>query len=189
MGARLSPPSTARLTPPWPISSATFGPSPPFSSVARCAARSTGPPPSGFPTIVVTPCARSGCPCRNCARTRPSAACEWTSMKPGVTSRPFASMTRAAVTVQLSDRDDGSCPDTYVGGDPRITRAIHDAPVLDQDIERTAGLGGPPRTQKPRKQGESMPIEFATVMAQIVVAVGHEACFQRTERWTCLTDR
>ena len=57
-------------------------------------------------------------------------------MKPGVTRRSCASMRRAAVApARRADRGDAIAGDAEVGADPGVARAIHDACVVNQDIE------------------------------------------------------
>ena len=88
----------------------------------------------GVDTAVVTPCAISGWPWRNCSRFSPSPACEWTSMNPGVISRSAASITRAA---RAPGRRNRSYQAARIPMSARIQdcRAIHDATVLNQDIK------------------------------------------------------
>ncbi len=48
-----------------------------------------------------------------------------------------------------SDRGDHAVTDPDVGREPRVTRAVDDAPVPDQDIEHGLPCATNPRTQKP----------------------------------------
>ena len=118
------------------MSSADVGPVRAASSAARCAARSIGPPPSGFAMIVVIPCATAAGPgeARRSGGLPPAWEC--TSMKPGATMRSRgvddAGRGRAS---QRAHRGDAIAGDAEVGAQPGIPCAIHDACVANQDIE------------------------------------------------------
>ena len=118
------------------MSSAALTPMPPFaSSAAACCFRSIGPPPSGLPTTVVTPCATSGRASRRLASVMVARACECTSMNPGATIRSLASMTVAAAAArEPSYRDDPIAADADVGAAPGIAGAVHQPAADDQDV-------------------------------------------------------
>lgn len=96
VGARSAIPITRWRTEPWGTICATFTPMPAAANAARWRAMSVAPPPSGFTSTVVIPCARSGRPWLSAAVASPSPAWVCTSMKPGATYSPAASTSRAA---------------------------------------------------------------------------------------------
>ena len=82
------------------------------------------------------PCARTGWPCLSASVASPGPACECTSMKPGVTTRPAASMVSGRRRrAERADRLDAIAGDADIGADPRIAVAVDDMGVANQQVE------------------------------------------------------
>ena len=144
VGARSTVPMTARRTLPWPMRSATFGPTPRFSSAARCAARSMRPAAVGI-----------GDDGRDALREERLALLKAFACQPlggvgmdvdetgrndavGGVDRPNG--LRLGDSADRADRTDSSAGNADVGAEPGIARAVEHPAATDQQVERPGRL-------------------------------------------------